>query len=147
MSFSGDATAINAVPAQLQPRGFRLLVMREFRSGDTPPAFAYIAQTMLRRPERGSRHGVSFSHAFRPDIMDWLIARLGRPSQRDPAGVPRRNPRWPQLAWHAEPRTWADGAKTVEWFADVEFTDDATWHTFANEWKARLEGESEAQSG
>jgi hypothetical protein len=138
-----EATAIHAVPAVRTERGFRLLVLREFRAADAPPAFALIGQEILRSPERRNRHGVSFALAFRPDIMDWLIATLGRPSQREGNGDAQRNPRWPKFAWHCEDRTWPDGIATIEWYADVAFQDDAAWSAFAAHWSARLDGISE----
>jgi hypothetical protein len=145
MTCHQDTTAINAVPAQLHTQGFRLLVLREFHTEDTPPAFAFVAQTLLRRPERSSRHGLSFANAFRPEIMDWLIDQLGRPSQRDDAGAARRNPRWPQVTWHREARQWPDGAQTTEWFAEVVFDAKATWDAFAAHWRSRLQGNNDAE--
>jgi hypothetical protein len=139
-----EATAIHAVPAARFARGFRLLVLRELRANSAPPAFAVIEQKLVRSPERRNRHGVSFALAFRPEIMDWLIEDLGRPSQHDRAGAACRNPRWPSLAWHCEARTWPDGVETIEWFAEVTFVDDASWAAFAARWRDRLSGEDAA---
>jgi hypothetical protein len=138
-----EATAIHAIPAMANACGFRLLVLREFRQDAAPPAFALIEQRLLRTPERKNRHGLSFAAAFRPEIMDWLIAQLGRPSLHAPAGQAYRNPRWPSLTWHAEDRSWPDGLKTVEWFAEVTFADEASWAAFEARWRGRLLGESE----
>ena len=107
MSCHQEATAIHAVAAGRMANGFRLLVLREFRSDIAPPAFALIEQHLLRSPERKNRHGVSFASTFRPEIMDWLIAELGRPSRRAADGDARRNSRWPQITWHREARNLA----------------------------------------
>jgi hypothetical protein len=134
-----EATAIHAVPAERGQRGFRLLVLRELRSEDAPPAFALIAQEILREPQRRNRHGVSFAATFRPEIMDWLITNLGRPSQRDAEGTAWRNPRWPLMTWHSEERAWPDGMVTIEWSVDVAFADEAAWSAFAACWQDRLD--------
>ncbi len=138
-----EATAIYAAPAERIACGFRLLVMREFRAGDTPPAFAVIAQQILRSPERRNRHGVSFAAAFRPEIMDWLITELGRPAQRQAGAEARRNPRWPALSWHSEDCVWPDGIATIEWHVDIVFADEASCAAFETRWQGRLSAESE----
>ncbi len=140
MPCHSEATSIHALPAARTQRGFRLLVLREFRADDQPPAFASIAQQILREPQRRNRHGVSFAAAFRPEIMDWLSTNLGRPSQRDGEGTAWRNPRWPVTTWHSQERTWPDGVRTIEWSVDVTFADVATWAAFAACWQDRLDG-------
>jgi hypothetical protein len=119
-----EPTAVHAVPVAATSHGLRLLVLRQFEVENVPPAFAFIDQPLLRAPGRGTRHGVFFAPAFLPEVMDWLIALLGRPSRRDPAGAPMRNPRWPSLSWGGEPRLWPDGTSTVEWFVDIAFPED-----------------------
>lgn len=138
-----EPTAIHAVPAEVIDKGFRLLLMRELRSESGTPAFAFIEQWLLRSPERRNRHGISFALAFRPEIMAWLIAELGRPAQRDAEGLARINARWPALAWTRAERAWADGTRTVEWFADIRFHDEASQAAFGTAWRARLTGEGE----
>lgn len=137
-----EATAIHRVPVERFERGFRMLVVRELRSATAPPAFALIEQDILRNPERRNRHGISFAATFRPEIMDWLIAELGRPSQRSEEGEASRNPRWPAIAWLYEEREWPEGMHTVEWFAEVTFADDASWRAFEERWQRRLMGEA-----
>jgi hypothetical protein len=139
-----EATAIHAVPAVAIAGGFRLVVMRELRTDSGTPAFAFIEQRLVRSPERRNRHGVSFALAFRPEIMAWLIEDLGRPAERDAQGGVRANARWPRLTWFEAHREWADGVRTVEWFADISFQDDASRCAFARVWHARLMGEGEA---
>lgn len=141
MAPASEATAIHAVPAQWRERGFRLLVLRELLSDHEPPAFALIAQRLLRRPQRLTRHGLFFGRAFAPDVMAWLTDQLGRPAQHDEAGKPIRNARWPVSTWHREPRLWPGGGRSVEWFVDVAFPDDASWAAFRQRWDARLMGE------
>ncbi len=141
-----DATAIYALPAEPIARGFRLLVMREFRSNEAPPAFAVIEQLILRAPERRNRHGISFAAAFRPEIMDWLIAELGRPSQREEGGEARRNPRWPGLTWRYETRNWPDGIETIEWYADVVFPEETSWAAFHRHWQVCLQGGGDSEA-
>jgi hypothetical protein len=137
LSLQQEAGCINAVPAQLRERGFRLLILRAFRKESEPPAFAWIEQQLFRTPERLGRHGLFFGSAFRPEIVTWLSERLGRPSVRD-NGRPRRNPRWPIVSWRGEDRLWADGAQTTEWFVDVIFNDDESWTDFRQCWRERL---------
>lgn len=136
-----EATAIHPVPVERFDRGFRLVVLREFRSETAPPAFALIEQHFLRSPERRNRHGVSFAVTFRPEIMDWLIADLGRPSQRTGDGPSQRNPRWPTLQWLCRERDWPDGLRSLEWLTEVTFADEASWLAFAQRWQRRLDGE------
>ncbi len=142
MTSHAEATAIHALPAIRGEQGFRLLVMRELREDGMPPAFALIAQGILREPQRRNRHGVSFAATFRPEIMDWLSTQLGRPSQRDAEGTAWRNPRWPTITWHSEERTWPDGIKTVEWSVDVTFADASAWTAFAACWQDRLDAQT-----
>src|SRR5271170_4473455 len=80
MTSRDEATAVHAVPAQWLECGFRLLVLRELRAENEPPAFAWIEQHLLRTPQRLTRHGLFFGLAFRPEIMAWLSEHLGRPS-------------------------------------------------------------------
>jgi hypothetical protein len=143
MAPASEATAIHAVPARWLVRGFRLLVLRELVSDHEPPAFAVIAQRLLRRPERLTRHGLFFGRAFAPDVMAWLVDALGRPALHDEAGKPFRNARWPVSTWYREPRFWPDGARSVEWFVEVAFPDDASWEAFRQHWLARLMGETD----
>ena len=138
-----EATAIDAVSPQWQPRGFRLLVLRELLSENEPPAFAFIAQRLLRTPQRLTRHGLYFGRAFAPDVMAWLIEQLGRPARHDETGKPIRNARWPVSTWHREPRQWPGGVRSIEWFVDVTFQDDASWAVFRAHWYGKLTGESD----
>jgi hypothetical protein len=133
-----QASAIHAVPAQSRDCGFRLLVLRQYHLKSAPPAFALIEQRILRAPQRLSRHGTFFANTFLPEIMSWLGEHLGRPSSRDAAGMPHRNPRWPDIKWHGEERTWPDGMRTTEWLADVTFHDEASWTSFRARWHGRL---------
>lgn len=137
------STCVHAVPSQWLAQGFRILALREFRTAREPPAFAWIEQRVLRGPQRLGRHGLFFANTFRPEIMAWLSQQLGRPSSRDDAAPARRNPRWPSLTWHGEDRVWPDGARTVEWFADVIFPHEASWTAFRRQWRARLMGEDD----
>jgi hypothetical protein len=135
-----EATAVHAVPARWLECGFRLLVLRELRTENEPPAFAWIEQHLLRTPQRLTRHGLFFGLAFRPEIMAWLSEHLGRPSLREGTGKPHRNSRWPISAWHSEPRLWPGGTQTIEWFVDVVFQDQASWTAFRQRWHGRLMG-------
>jgi hypothetical protein len=130
---------VNAVPAIATETGFRLLTMRAFQTPPDPPAFAWIDQRLFRTPERQTRHGLFFGVAFRPEIMDWLIKNVGRPSEHAD-GKARRNPNWPALRWRSEERRWEDETLTTEWFVDVEFTDDAGRRAFLDAWSDRLSG-------
>jgi hypothetical protein len=135
---------IHAVPAQWLERGFRLLVLRELHTESRPPAFAWIEQRLLRTPERLSRHGLYFGNTFRPEVMAWLSAHLGRPSVRDnDDGPARRNASWPDLAWHSEDHEWAEGLRTTEWFADVVFPVETDWAAFRQRWLNRLLGRND----
>ncbi|MFG1419468.1 hypothetical protein V5F38_18710 [Xanthobacter sp. V0B-10] len=137
-------TAVHAVPAAAGPSGFRLLVMREFRAPDGPPGFALMEQYLLRAPHRLNRHGIAFALTFRPEVMAGLSEAIGRSAVRDEAGRAGRNPRWPHLRWHAEPRRWADGTDTVEWWAQVDFPDAAAWAAFRARFAGRLDGAAPA---
>jgi hypothetical protein len=139
-----DPTAIHAVPAEPMDRGFRLLTLREFPAETGPASFAWIDQSLLRTPERLSRHGLWFACAFRPEVVAWLIEDLGRPSLRDAGGLAYRNPRWPLLAWRRAEQSWEDGARTVEWSVDVDFQDDGAWTRFRESWRHRLDGAADA---
>ncbi|HTV33041.1 MAG TPA: hypothetical protein VME69_08050 [Methylocella sp.] len=139
------ATSIDAVPAEELERGFRLLILRQFQIDDEPPAFALIEQHVLRSPQRLSRHGLSFSATFLPEIMAWLIEFLGRPTLHDADGKPCRNALWPALTWQCEDRSWQDGSCTVEWFIHVVFPEEAAWAAFQRHWHQRLLGELELQ--
>lgn len=57
---------VRAVPAQMLDRGFRLLVLREFREADQPPALALIRQNVLRDVHRLQRHGIFSAAHFCP---------------------------------------------------------------------------------
>ena len=76
MTSQDEATAVHAVPAQWLECGFRLLILRELRTENEPPAFAWIEQHLLRTPQRLTRHGLFFGMAFRPEIMAWLSEHL-----------------------------------------------------------------------
>ena len=134
-----DVGCINPVPAVWIPKGFRLLVLRCFHKETEPPAFAWIDQRIFRTPERLSRHGLFFGAAFRPEIMSWLIERLGRPSlaQREQPG---RNPDWPTIAWRREGRVWPKDVQTTEWYLDVVFTTEEQSGAFRERWIERLSG-------
>ncbi len=138
-----ESTSVQAVPSQWLEQGFRLLTLREFRNVTAPPAFAWIEQRLLRAPQRLGRHGLFFANTFRPEIMAWLSQQLGRPSIRMDDGHAHRNARWPAMAWHGEDRVWPDGARTVEWFVDVTFPQQASWIAFQRQWCSRLMGEDE----
>ena len=140
MTLHQEVTAIDAVPAQAIERGFRLLILRQFDGEAAPPAFAFIEQHLLRTPERRSRHGLSFAPAFLPEIVGWLSNHLGRPSLHESTGRPYRNPLWPILTWHREDRLWPGGTRTIEWFVDVIFRDEAAWTAFQQRWHGRLMG-------
>ncbi len=139
-----QASCVRAVPAQWQGQGFRLLTLREFRAEPGPPAFAWMEQHLLRAPQRLSRHGLFFAATFCSDVMAWLSAYLGRPSVRAGIGPAQRNPLWPSLVWQGEERAWPDGARTIEWFVDVSFPQQAAWTAFHQRWGARLMGQTEA---
>lgn len=142
-----EATAIHAVPAAMLARSFTILVLRQFEEAGAPPAFAFIEQHILRAPQRNARHGMFFSATFLPEIMAWLGARLGRPSLRDGAGTPRRNPRWPVINWSGEGQLWPDGTRTIEWRAEIAFAEDETSLLFGQAWRERLEGRMEPDCG
>lgn len=133
-----EVLAVAAVPAAPLPRGFRLLVMREFVSQAAPSAFAIIEQQVVRAPSRPLRHGLAFALAFRPEVVAWLSFHLGRPAARGPDGAAVRNPRWPELSWHKAPRSWPDGAATLEWSADILFAEEATRTAFARQFATLL---------
>lgn len=132
MSAEEIATDISARPAMLLQNGFQLLALRQFTRAAAPPAFAFIDQSILRRPDRVSRHGASFDIAFLPEIMAWLIEAAGAPT--------RRNPRWPVTSWRAAERLWPDGAATIEWCAEIIFLEIEMWRVFAETWRERLQG-------
>jgi hypothetical protein len=136
------ATAIHALPACRLACGFRLLVLREILCDDEPPAFAFIAQRLMRAPQRLTRHGLYFGRAFVPDVAAWLVEQFGRAALHDDTGKPIRNLRWPVATWHREPQLWPRGVRSIEWFVDVTFADDASWAAFRARWHARLMGES-----
>lgn len=138
-----ESASVQAVPARPLEQGFRLLTLREFRNIGGPPAFALIEQRLLRAPHRPGRHGLFFANTFRPEIMAWLSQQLGRPSIRADTGQVHRNARWPAMTWHGEDRAWPDGARTVEWFADVTFPDETSWIAFQQQWHTRLMGEDD----
>lgn len=135
-----DATAIHAVPATETENGFRLLVMRELMSAEEPSGFAVIEQRLLRAPPRTIRHGVAFALAFGPKAVAWLSLHLGKPAARDADGTVIRNADWPQLAWRRQQRVWADGTHSIEWSADIRFSDPATREAFARAFAAELAG-------
>lgn len=143
MSMHQSPDAIYPVPAEYLESGFRLLVLREIRNDNEPPAFAWIEQHLLRPAHRIGRHGLFFASAFLPEIMEWLSAHLGRPSLRDSEGQPYRNSLWPAAAWHSENRLWPDGGNTMEWFVDVSFPGEASWAAFQLRWNERLMGKME----
>ena len=134
-------------PAQWLERGFRLLTFRELHTGKEPPAFAWIEQHFLRAPQRLSRHGLYFASAFLPEIMAWLSEYLGRPSLREANGKPYRNALWPVLSWHSEHRLWPGGGRTIEWFVDVIFQDEASWTAFQQRWHDRPDGQDRSVRG
>lgn len=83
--------------------------------------------------------------------MQWLIELLGRPSLHPPdypASPAFRNPAWPSVLWHQESRLWDNGIRTVEWHADVIFTDQASFEAFLARWRDRLiEGATPSEAG
>lgn len=137
-----EPAAIHAVPAELAPSGFRVLVLREFRE-DGPPAFAVMEQYLLRPPHRLNRHGVSFALTFQAEVMAGLLEDIGRPSARDGEGRVVRNARWPGFRWRSLPRAWSDGAATVEWWAEVAFPQVEDWAGFRARFAERLAGRLE----
>lgn len=142
-TLQAESTSIHAVPSQWLAQGFRLLILREFRNAEAPPVFAGIEQRLLRAPQRLGRHSLFFANTFRPEIMAWLSQELGRPSIRTDAGQAHRNAMWPSTTWYREDRVWRDGAKTIEWFADVIFADQASSAAFRHKWNDRLIGEDD----
>jgi hypothetical protein len=137
------AGCMNPVPAELHDRGFGLLVLRCFHKEQEPPAFAWIDQRIFRTPERFNRHGLFFGAAFRPEIMSWLIERVGRPSSREDDKA-RKNPQWPTIVWRGAERLWPDGAQTTEWRLETTFADDTAWDAFRERWRDRLSGKFDA---
>ena len=133
------AGCINAVPALWMSKGFKLLALRCFHNDPDPPAFAWIDQRIFRAPDRLSRHGLFFGAAFRPEVMEWLIARVGRPSFRS-GDEPRRNPDWPIVSWRSAQRTWADETRTTEWSIEVVFASEELAKAFRLRWRERLAG-------
>ena len=138
MAPKADPADIRPVPAESLDAGFRLLTLREFRSENEPSGFAWIDQQIFRTPLRPSRHGVSFGHAFLPEIMAWLSERLGRPSLRAGDGGVFHNPRWPVMSWHREDRLWPGGIRTIEWSVAVTFLNETLWDMFREYWYDRL---------
>ncbi len=134
-----SAGSVNAVPASSIPMGFQLLALRCFHNDPDPPAFAWINQRIFRAPDRLSRHGLFFGAAFRPEVMDWLIARLGRPSFRS-GDEPRRNPDWPIVGWRSAERAWPDETRTTEWSIEVGFATEDFANAFRERWRERLSG-------
>lgn len=132
--------SVDPVPAERIAKGFRLLVLRCYHHECAPPSFACINQQIFRTPERSSRHGLHFGLAFRPEVMSWLIERLGRPSAAD-QNRPYRNPQWPTVAWRSVSRYWPDGMYTTEWFAEVMFFSQEHADSFGERWSKRLAGE------
>lgn len=136
-----EAGDVRAVPAQILERGFRLLVLREFRDAGQPPSLAWIKQHVLRDVHRVQRQGIFFGCTFLPDIMQWLSELLGRPSVHPPdypASRAYRNPAWPSILWHQESRLWPMDVQTIEWHADIKFTDQASFDAFLARWPDRL---------
>jgi hypothetical protein len=131
---------INPAPAEWIAKGFRLLVLRCYHNESAPPSFACIKQQIFRTPERASRHGLHFGLAFRPEVMSWLIERLGRPSAAD-QNWPRRNPQWPTVAWRSVSRNWPDAVFTTEWYAEVIFFSQEHADAFGERWSKLLAGE------
>ena len=142
-----EPTEIHAIPAETGPQGIRLLVLREFRKADVPPAFAFIRQGILREPVRSIRHGTFFAAAFRPEVIEWLISRIGRPSLRDGTGKTVSNPRWPTLGWHGTDRLWPDGTRTTEWHIEISFQESGISDQFRKQWRHRLDGRMEQGEG
>lgn len=138
--FHDEAVAIHAVPALVLEHGFRVLVLRELAAGAGPAGFAVIEQGLVRPPPRTIRHGVAFALAFRPEVVAFLSFHLGRPGERGPDGLPRRNPRWPALSWHRAERIWPDGTHSIEWSADILFAQADDHAVFARQFRAALAG-------
>lgn len=134
-----SASCVNAVPALRIPMRFRLLALRCFHNDPDPPSFAWLNQRIFRTPERMGRHGLFFGVAFRPEIVDWLIAHVGRPSARE-SGKPLRNPDWPQVVWRRTERVWPDATRTTEWSIEVVFAGEALANAFRERWRERLYG-------
>jgi hypothetical protein len=132
---------INPVPAEKTARGFRLLTLRCYHNDRAPPSFALIDQRIFRAPDRASRHGLHFGLAFRPEIMSWLIDRIGRPSLAGER-LPQRNPEWPMTVWRGADRLWSDDVRTTEWFAEVAFASRDHAEAFGEKWGKRLAGET-----
>ncbi|ABS67344.1 conserved hypothetical protein [Xanthobacter versatilis] len=132
------AVAVHAVPALVLKHGFRLLVLRELAAGDGPAGFAVIEQALLRPPPRTIRHGVAFALAFRPEVVAFLTFHLGRPGTRGPDDLPLRNPHWPALSWHRAERLWSDGARSIEWSADILFAREDDCSAFARQFHSAL---------
>jgi len=132
---------INAIPAEKTARGFRLLTLRCYHSDSAPPSFAWIDQSVFRAPNRASRHGLHFGLAFRPEVMSWLIDRIGRPSLAGQC-PPQRNPEWPTIVWRGADRRWPDDLRTTEWFAEVAFPSQDHAEAFEERWRQRLAGDT-----
>lgn len=132
---------INPVPAEKTAWGFRLLALRCYHNDGAPPSFALIDQRIFRAPDRASRHGLHFGLAFRPEIMSWMIDRIGRPSLGGDR-LPRRNPEWPTIVWRGADRQWPDNIRTTEWFAEVTFASQDHAEAFELKWGKRLAGET-----
>ena len=130
---------INPVAALWKPKGFELLVLRCFHNGAGPPSFAWIDQRIFRSPERLSRHGLYFGCAFRPEVMSWLISRLGRPALSGGARS-QRNPDWPSVDWRGADRLWPNELRTTEWFAEATFATEEAAQAFRDHWGDRLSG-------
>lgn len=144
-----ESTAVHALPAEILNQGFSFLLLRQFVMEQGPPVFAFVDQNFVRSPQRLARHGLWFAPAFRPEIVAWLSEKLGRPSLRDGADKPFRNPLWPGLDWRGVEKDWADGARSIEWRIEVDFAASGCWPAFQRDWRDRLRGaaeESEAGS-
>lgn len=142
------AAAVHAVPATRLDQGFRILVLRELAAAEAGPAgFAVIEQALLRPPPRQIRHGVAFALAFRPEVVAFLSFHLGRPGDRGPDELPRRNPRWPSLSWHRAERAWPDGVRSIEWSADILFPREEDRAAFARQFHAALAGAEPGEGG
>jgi len=136
-----EPESIKPIPAEKTAQGFRLLALRCHHKDGAPPSFALIDQRIFRAPDRASRHGLHFGLAFRPEIMSWLIDRIGRPSLVGNR-PPQRNPEWPTIVWRGADRRWPDDVRTTEWFAEVAFASQAHAEAFAERWGKRLAGET-----
>jgi hypothetical protein len=132
---------VNPVPAESTAQGFRLLALRCYHNDPAPPSFAWIDQRIFRTPDRTSRHGLHFGLAFRPEVMNWLIARIGRPSLLG-QDRPQRNPEWPTIVWGGADRRWRDDLRTTEWFAEAAFPSLDLAAAFRERWSKRLAGEA-----